>query len=105
MVAYRLYCLDGTGRISEADWIEAKDDNEAVAAARRLKSNAIKCEIWSADRMVASLNHHDLADDSAVNSPAAPQTQEALSTRLQRPLLRPQYNAGRSAGGDSQTEF
>jgi hypothetical protein len=48
---YRLYRLDGAGRISGADWVEAADDDDA-----RLKAqNGPPCaryEIWDRDRLV-----------------------------------------------------
>lgn len=62
MPSYRLYCLDGAGRISLADWIEADDDEKAIASARKIEHGALKCEIWQGDRLVAKLNAHDLAD-------------------------------------------
>lgn len=55
MVAYRFYCMDGDGNISLADWIEATDDEDAIGQARAKRSDAIKCEIWQKDRLVASL--------------------------------------------------
>ena len=48
--------MDGAGGIDFADWIEAKDDDDAMAQARMLKANAHKCEIWLKDRLVARLN-------------------------------------------------
>jgi len=62
MPSYRLYCLDGAGRISLADWIEAASDDEAVATARTMEHGARKCEVWQGDRLVAKLDSHDLAD-------------------------------------------
>jgi len=56
MVAYRVYCLDGAGHISLADWIEAKDDDQAIAGARKVRPEAHKCEIWDKKRLVARLN-------------------------------------------------
>lgn len=52
MPAYRHYRLDGAGNISEAEWIDANDDDEAVrkVAARNL---AYASEIWDRDRRVA----------------------------------------------------
>ena len=38
MPEYRLYCLDGGGQIGFADWIEANDDGDAIATARRLRT-------------------------------------------------------------------
>ena len=56
MATYRIYCLDGQGHIGLADWIEATDDDEAIATARKLRPDAHKCEIWQQTRLVAKLN-------------------------------------------------
>lgn len=61
MAEYRLYCLDGAGRISLADWIEAADDEDAVRQARGLEHGAAKCEVWQRDRLVAKLDAQDLS--------------------------------------------
>jgi hypothetical protein len=71
MSEYRLYCLDGAGSISFADWIQADDDEGAVRQARELKSSALKCEVWQGSRLVATLNANDLAGDSDLAPPAA----------------------------------
>jgi hypothetical protein len=55
MPDYGLYCLDGAGRISLADWIDAADDHSAIAKARELHGAALKCEIWQGQRLVAAL--------------------------------------------------
>jgi hypothetical protein len=55
MASYRLYCLDGAGHIGLAEWLEAEDDAEALALARVLKRNALKCEVWLDNRLVGSL--------------------------------------------------
>jgi hypothetical protein len=60
MADYRLYCLDGQGHISLADWIEAASDEEAIAEARRLRADAHRCEIWLRNRLVARLNDKGL---------------------------------------------
>ena len=52
MASYRLYCLDGAGRIGFAEWIEASDDAEALRQARALKSGALRCEVWESNRLV-----------------------------------------------------
>ena len=65
MVAYRLYCLDGDDRINLADWIDAADDNEALAQARELKNGAIRYEVWRNDRLVARLNGRGLEEGEA----------------------------------------
>ena len=59
MVAYRLYCLDGGGKIDLAEWIDAGGDADAVRQARLLKPDALKCEIWQGHRLVASLGPGD----------------------------------------------
>lgn len=55
MSEYRLYCLNGDGHISMAEWIEAPDDEGAIAKAREMRPDAHKCEIWQLKRLVASL--------------------------------------------------
>ena len=62
MVDYRLYCLDGAGKISLAADLEAEDDAEAIAIAREKHRHARKCEIWQRNRLVATLDARDLAD-------------------------------------------
>jgi hypothetical protein len=62
MAEYRLYCLDGLGHLSLADWIEAEDDVHAVKQARKMKDGALRCEVWQGKRLVARLNHHDWDD-------------------------------------------
>jgi hypothetical protein len=51
---YRLYCLDGAGKITSAEWLEADSDAEAVAAARAL-CKAVTCEVWQRRRFVARI--------------------------------------------------
>ena len=48
---YRLYRLDGAGRISGADWIEAADDDDARAKCRTL-ATAGQFELWERYRLV-----------------------------------------------------
>ena len=62
MASHRLYCLDGAGRISLADWIRAADDEDAVRQARLMKNRSLECEVWRGDRLVATLNVQDVAD-------------------------------------------
>lgn len=61
MRVYRFYCMDGAGRISLADWIDAGDDNGAIAKARKINHGARMCEVWDRDRLVALLKNHELA--------------------------------------------
>jgi len=45
MADYRLYCLDGAGKIGSGEWIEADNDEEAIAFCRAKKLH-VKCELW-----------------------------------------------------------
>ena len=51
---YRLYCLDGAGRIGRGDWIEAENDEGAIALVKAKKLN-VSCEIWDRNRLVAKV--------------------------------------------------
>ena len=51
MPTYRLYRLDGAGRISTAEWIEAEDDEQARAAAEA-QSRPGAYELWEKQRLV-----------------------------------------------------
>lgn len=62
MPQYRLYCLDGAGRIGLAELIKAADDEDAVRQAHEIKHHALKCEVWQRQRLVATLDAHALAD-------------------------------------------
>jgi len=48
---YRLYRLDGAGRISGADWIDAANDDEARSQARSQSSSG-GYELWERYRLV-----------------------------------------------------
>jgi hypothetical protein len=61
MQDYRLYCLDGAGNISLAEWIEADDDVDAVRQAQLLKRGAMKCEVWQGQRLVAAIDGQQLS--------------------------------------------
>jgi hypothetical protein len=62
MAEYRVYCLDGAGQISLAEWIEAEGDDDAIAQAREMEHGGIKCEVWRGGRLVARLGRQDLWD-------------------------------------------
>ena len=62
MTAYRLYFLDGVNRFSRAEWIEAQTDEDAIRRAKPYMREAIKCEIWNKDRLVARLTAQDWPD-------------------------------------------
>ena len=48
---YRLYRLDGAGRISGAEWIEAADDEEARSKSRGQLGSG-RYELWERYRLV-----------------------------------------------------
>ena len=52
MAAYRLYEMDGAGRFSTADWIEAEDDERAIATVTS-KMALAPFELWQGNRLVA----------------------------------------------------
>ena len=60
MINYRLYCLDGAGKIRLADDIDASDDIDAISKAREAHRGGLKCEIWQRNRLVATLGANDL---------------------------------------------
>lgn len=57
---YRLYCLDGAGRISLAEWLDASNDEDAIQQAKVLKNGARKCEVWQRNRLVITLGTQEL---------------------------------------------
>jgi hypothetical protein len=50
---YRLYRIDGAGRISAAEWLEAMDDRSASEQAADLCADGGVVELWARDRLVA----------------------------------------------------
>ena len=63
MPAYRVYCLDGAGKVWAAEWIEAESDSAALDAARRF-AGAVHCEVWLAERLVGKVDlQRDLQAD------------------------------------------
>ena len=55
MRMYRVYCFGGSGRITQADWIEAADDSGAIDPARNLL-DCPRIEIWDRQRLVARID-------------------------------------------------
>ena len=51
MGTYRLYCLDGVGKVVSAEWIDADDDTAAIEAA----NDGHPCELWERSRLVIRL--------------------------------------------------
>ena len=54
MVAYRLYCMDGLGKIGHVECLEADDDDQAIHLAFE-KKLAVVCEVWDRARLVATI--------------------------------------------------
>lgn len=52
--SYRLYLLDAEGNITTAEWLDAEDDDSAVAQARSRKLKVI-AEVWNRSRFVARI--------------------------------------------------
>lgn len=48
---YRLYRLDGAGKITNAEWIEAGGDADALAEARQRAATG-SFELWEKNRLV-----------------------------------------------------
>jgi len=57
MPIYRLYEVDGAGNFMAVVHLEAADDAECLANARRLQLTA-RCELWERARIVAVLDPH-----------------------------------------------
>ena len=54
MADYRLYCLDGVGKITAAEWIDATGDAEAIMIASSLKKQ-VECELWCGNRLIVRI--------------------------------------------------
>lgn len=50
--SYRLYRLDGAGKIIGADWLDADDDEQAILEARSLAKGA-RFELWDRKRLIS----------------------------------------------------
>ena len=51
MQNYRLYRLDGAGKIANAEWIEAPEDDAAIQEAK-LRADSQSFELWQRNRLV-----------------------------------------------------
>jgi hypothetical protein len=51
VASYRLYRLDGAGRINAAEWIDASDDHDARSKARE-QCGGGRFELWQRQRVV-----------------------------------------------------
>lgn len=52
--AYRYYCLDSSGRLHSAEWLEADSDEDAIAQIEA-KHRTATSEIWLGRRLVAKV--------------------------------------------------
>ena len=57
MPDYRMYCLDGAGRIKSFELIAAADDEEALSQVRA-KKLSVRCELWDGNRLVGWVAPH-----------------------------------------------
>jgi hypothetical protein len=64
MTDYRLYCLDGVGKIGTGEWVEAAGDAEAIMLVRA-KKLSVRCELWDHNRLVATIEPFASPDTSA----------------------------------------
>lgn len=55
MGKYRVYRLDGLGRISGVEWLDAIDDRFALVGARAIAA-AGGCEVWQLDRKIGRVS-------------------------------------------------
>ena len=53
---YRLYSLDGVGKVMSADWINAADDKEAVEASMKYVDGH-RYELWNHSRLVMRIEN------------------------------------------------
>lgn len=51
MGTYRLYGLDGVGKVVSAEWIDADEDSAAIEAAKNMM-DGLKYELWANSRLV-----------------------------------------------------
>lgn len=63
MASYRLYRIDGAGKIASAEWLEATDDDHASKLARERAPDGI-VEVWERNRLVARLGRREQSSDN-----------------------------------------
>jgi hypothetical protein len=54
VASYRLYCLDGVGKVVSAQWLDVDDDDAAIEAAERQREGR-SCELWHGQRLITRL--------------------------------------------------
>lgn len=55
MFEYRVYFIDRSGGIADAQWLLACDDDQAMSKAERLKTE-FTLEVWQKEREVGTLD-------------------------------------------------
>ena len=55
MAGYRHYQLDGAGNISQATWLDAENDEEAIRQVRELQLR-FPSEIWKGNRLIGRVD-------------------------------------------------
>ena len=55
MEGYRLYRLDGVAKVASAEWIDADDDQAAIAAAKEMMDGH-GWELWNRTRLVIRID-------------------------------------------------
>ncbi|NUR44644.1 MAG: hypothetical protein HOP91_00590 [Sphingomonas sp.] len=55
MGKYRVYRLDGVGKIRSVEWLDALDDRFALEGARAI-AEAGGCEVWQLNRKVGRVS-------------------------------------------------
>lgn len=68
LASYRLYRIDGAGRISTAEWLDAADDRSASEQVAGLCLEGGTVELWSRDRLVARVEAPRAAASSVAHT-------------------------------------
>ena len=55
MTSYRLYCLDGVGKVMSAEWVDAEDDKAAIEASMKYVDGC-SYELWDHSRLVMRID-------------------------------------------------
>ena len=55
MGKYRVYRLDGVGKIRGVEWLDALDDRFAIEGARAIAETG-ECEVWQLDRKIGRVS-------------------------------------------------
>ena len=55
MGKYRVYRLDGVGKIRGVEWLDALDDRIALQGARAIAETG-GCEVWQLDRKIGRVS-------------------------------------------------